>query len=1088
MPQESSPEYLHVERPFIEHLQRLGWDYLPGDTGVPYLTERESFRQVLLVGRLRDALRRINLDQSGRPWLDDARLTQAVSHLQRLGQPRLMAANKEATRLLIKGTQLVGPDPGNTKAVPVHYVDYQHPRRNDFLVVNQFRVDPPWAAGNVDYVVPDLVLFVNGIPLVVVECKRPGVENPLTDAITQLLRYSNRREDVTEPEGAERLFRYAQLMVATCFETARLGTVGASYEHYLAWKDVYPVPKTFRVFRNPKGLSAQELLIEGPLRPEHLLDVVRNFTLFTHSGGHMVKIVPRYQQFRAVHKAVERLRREPGQRSGIIWHTQGSGKSLAMVFLIRKMRTLPQLRRYKIVLMTDRIKLEDQLAETAALTGEPFERAESIDEFWELLARPGAGLVFGMIQKMQQPIGTRHVRTDDTSASGDWGERAEQQVTGGAQVPGTFPVLNDSEEILLLIDEAHRSHTSTLHARLMAALPNAAKIGFTGTPILEQDKKPTHQIFGPFIDTYTLDQSQKDEATVPILYEGRTVEGAVKNGETLDAIFEETFADHTAQEIHDIREQYATTREVMEAQHLIAAKARDMLRHYVTTVMPDGLKGQVVAVSRRAAVRYHKALVNARKELVAQLEHLARTGGQEADERHPSQDLVAVLPYLDRIRRLDFATVISGAQNDPRGWRRWTRQGRQDAWVADFKKPFDPHKGQGYTALLVVVNMLLTGFDAPIEQVLYLDRPMQGYELLQAIARVNRTYPRKEVGLVVDYVGLAGHLDRALEIYTANDVHDALRPIGDHIPLLRDRYQRVVSLFTDRGLSLQDVDACVDLLRDAQLRARFTVALQEFLQTLNTILPRPEALPYVDDAKRLGLIRTQASRRYRDQHLNIAGAEAKVRRLIDEYVIAQGIDPKVPPIDILAANFDEHVAGVRSPRAQAAEMEFAARHHISRHWQEDPVYYQKLSQRLEEILQTFADNWQAQVEALRQLIRSYRDTQREMSRQDRTLRPFLRLLVNQGGAASAGQPTPAERERLAAATVAMVDQIRDEISRVDFWRKPTAQDRLRRHIVSYLDNHDLVPFDKQEPLADDILRTAQANHTHIVSTVGDRHF
>ena len=290
MAQESSLEYVQVERPFIEHLQQLGWDYLEGDTGVPYLTERGSFRQVLLTDRLRAALSRINLDAAGNPWLDDARITQAVGQLQRPGKPKLMAANRAITRLLIKGTQVTGPDGG--KAVPVHYIDYQHPQRNDFLVVNQFRVDPPWASGNVDYVVPDLVLFVNGIPLVVVECKRPDLENPLTDAITQLLRYSNCRQGVRDPEGVERLFRYVQLMVGTCGQRARLGTVGASYEHYLAWKDVYPKSEPFRVSENPKGLSGQDTLIAGALRPAHLLDIVRNFTLFTQSGGQLIKRTP----------------------------------------------------------------------------------------------------------------------------------------------------------------------------------------------------------------------------------------------------------------------------------------------------------------------------------------------------------------------------------------------------------------------------------------------------------------------------------------------------------------------------------------------------------------------------------------------------------------------------------------------------------------------------------------------------------------------------------------------------------------------------------------------------------------------------
>ena len=234
-----SLEYSKVEHPFIEQLRALGWGYLEGDTGVPYLTEREDFRQVLLAGRLRQALAHINLGEDGQPWLDEARINQAVGRLERLGEHRLIEANQAATGLLLKGTQVEGPD---GKQVTVRFIDFDHPERNDWLAINQFRVDPPWATGGRDYVVPDVVLFVNGIPLAVVECKHPDQEEPLTEAITQLLRYSNQREGVEEPEGAERLFHYAQVLVATCFETARVGTVGASYEHYLEWKDTYPLP------------------------------------------------------------------------------------------------------------------------------------------------------------------------------------------------------------------------------------------------------------------------------------------------------------------------------------------------------------------------------------------------------------------------------------------------------------------------------------------------------------------------------------------------------------------------------------------------------------------------------------------------------------------------------------------------------------------------------------------------------------------------------------------------------------------------------------------------------------------------------
>ena len=1055
----SSPEYIQVERPFVEQLQQLGWNYLEGDTGVPYLTEREDFRQVLLTNRLREALARVNLDENGEPWLDEARVNQAVSRLERLGVPKLIEANQVATNLLIKGTQVEGPDGKN---VTVQYLDFEHPERNDFLVVNQFRVDPPWAAGGRDYIVPDLVLFVNGIPLVVVEAKCPDLEDPLTQAITQLLRYSSQREEVDEPEGAERLFHYTQLTVATCFETARVGTIGASYEHYLEWKDTYPI-QTSEVSENLGGLeslSGQQMLVAGMLRREHLLDIVRNFTLFTQVSGQTVKIVPRYQQFRAVYKAIERLthgqtRREHGeadQRGGIIWHTQGSGKSLTMVFLVRKMRTLPELRRFKVVAVTDRVKLEKQLRDTATLTGEPLQVAKSVTEFQRLLRQPGAGLVFGMIQKAQS---------------------LDEAPTEGEEI-APFPTLNESEEILLMMDEAHRSHTSTLHANLMAALPNCAKIGYTGTPIIEADKKPTHDIFGPFIDVYTIRQSQEDGATVRILYEGRTAPGDVADGETLDQLFEDMFRDRTPEEVEAIKARYATTGDVLEAEKLIAAKASDMLWHYVTTVLPDGYKAQVVAVSRLAAVRYQKAFVEAQSKLVAELEALVATD-EGAQRTSPLRD---ALPYLDRIRRLKFAAVISPYHNDPPSWKQWTRKGLQDAAVEDFKKPFDFQEGTGTTTFLIVKSMLLTGFDAPVEQAMYLDRRAHGYELLQAIARVNRTYKRKDRGLVVDYYGLAHHVKEALDLYAGGDVEGALRPIRDELPLLADRHQRIVSLFASRGCNLGDTDACVNLLYDARLRAQFVIHLREFLQTLNTVLPRPEALLYVPDARQLGLVRARAFKRYRDGHLNIAGAEAKVRRLIDEYVVAQGIDTKVPPIDILAAGFEEHVGRIRSPRAQAAEMEFAARHHIRRHFQEDPVYYQKLSQRLEAILQTFAENWEAQVQALRAFIREYRAAHADLSREDRRLLPFLRLLAD---AAPKGRPSGEERDRLAALTVEMVDQVRAETSRIDFWRNPIAQEQLRGRITRYLDNHDLVSFEQQEALADQILQTARANHTLLVT-------
>ena len=1049
-------EYDRVELPFIQQLHGLGWDYLGGDTDIPYLTDRESFRQVLLTGRLRKAIARVNLDEKGEPWLDESQVKQMVSRLERLGKPKLIEANQVATNLLLHGTQVEGPDGKNVTA---YYLDLERPERNDFLAINQFRVDPPWATGGTGYIIPDLVLFVNGIPLIVVEGKRPDLEAPLVEAVDQLLRYSNQRDGVSEPEGAERLFHYVQLMVATCFDTARLGAVAASFEHYLEWKDTYPISLELAAQElGVEQLSGQQMMISGVLRPEHLLDILRNFTVFKGVSGRTIKVVPRYQQYRAVHKAIKRLTEgetrlqhgDADQRGGIIWHTQGSGKSLTMIFLVRKMRTLPELRRFKVVAVTDRVDLERQLAETATLTGEPLQRSESVAEFQEFLSRPGSALVFGMIQKAQH----------------------RDLVSAEEEVP-PFPLLNDSEEILLLVDEAHRSHTRALHANLMAALPNCAKIGFTGTPIIQKHKKRTHEIFGPFIDVYSIKQSQDDGATVPIRYEGRTATGTVANGETLDQLFEDMFRERTRKELEAIQQKYATTGNVLEAQRLIRAKARDMLRHYVGHALPGGYKAQVVAVSRRAAVRYQRALVAARRELVAELEKLSAGRGE------PDDFLRNARPHLERIRRLKFAAVISGGTNDPSSWKEWTHKGKQEGVIADFKKPFDDAKDEGRAAVLIVKSMLLTGFDAPVEQVLYVDRAMRDHELLQAIARVNRTFRDKSHGLVVDYFGVAHHLQEALEAYAEGDIDGALFPIRDLLPKLDDQHRRVVSLFTSRGRDLDEVDACVELLHDGRLRATFGHHLKGFLQTLDAVLPRPEALPYIPDARRLGLIHAMAVKRTRDEGLQliVKGAEAKVRQLIDEHVRTQGIDVKVPPIDILATDFDQHVAGVGSLRAQAAEMQFATRHHIRRHYQEDPVYYRKLSERLEKILQAFADNWEALVKALRDLIGEYRAAYAEQSREDRSLLPFLRLLSDAVPEEKRSQTIP---ERLAAATVQMVELVRGEIGRVDFWRNPVAQGQLRSRLVLYLDDHDLVPFEQQEALADQVVQTARANHTRLV--------
>ncbi len=1096
------PEFEYVEQPLIDQLISMGWKYTTGNLDDPSATGRETFRDVFILYDLKKALRRINLDPEGSEWLDEGRISQAISAIQRSGATKLLEANQAATELLLKGTVVDGVqgwDQGRGRTV--HFIDWDNPANNTFRAINQFRVDEPGGQAK-KFIVPDVVLFVNGIPLVVVECKSPGLPDPMAEAIDQLQRYSNQRDWVHENEGNERLFHTNQFLVATSFDEARAGTFTAQAVHYMEWKDTSPVPLAEVAEAMGKtSLSSQEKLVAGMLRPEILLDIVRHCVLFMTDAGKTFKIVTRYQQYRAVQLAIERLltgktRIEDGEfdrRGGIVWHTQGSGKSLTMVFLIRKMRSHPDLRGFKVIAVTDRKALEKQLAETATLTDEsltivkPKRRGHraisSLEVLKETLRRPGKDLVFALIQKYR-------TESRDTDEAAETDPETAAGIDSTAEVE-PFPVLNEDESILVLVDEAHRSHTNTAHGNLLRALPNCARIGFTGTPIIMGAKKRTHEIFGDFIDRYTIQQSEDDGATVPILYEGLAAKAAVTDGSDLDQMFPDMFPEYTPEELEKIKAKWATKGHVMEAPALIAAKARNMLRHYVANVLPNGFKAQVVAVSRLATIRYYEAFREAQAELVAELEAVDEKLLELDDEQVERLDaktcfLVRAHRFLDTIRELEFAPIISGDNNDDPSWREWTDQSKCEARTERFKKHLfhDKPTERDPLAFIIVKSMLLTGFDAPIEQVMYLDRHMKEAELLQAIARVNRrSGEKKTAGLVVDYYGVAQHLKEALAVYSREDVEGAIKSLKDEIPKLRDRHRRVLDVFHSAGIeSLRDTEACIDLLADEKVRADFQVKLKQFLATLDLVLPRPEALPYVPDAKALAFIQTRARHRYRTDERPI-GKEVgeKVRKLIDDHVVSLGIDPKIPPIAITDTGFDRHVDEQESPRAQASEMEHAVRYHVRKHFDEDPEHYGKLSERLEEIIKELAGHWDELVAALRKLVA---DTAAGREQDDtgldpETQAPFLGVLRQemQPGETLEGETL----ERMCGVTVELVDHIRQEIQLVGFWRNAHAQDVLHKWIVQYLDENDgLVPFERLPHVADSLIELAKANHHKLV--------
>ncbi|MDE0120944.1 MAG: type I restriction endonuclease subunit R [bacterium] len=1074
------PEWELVERPLLRHLALLGWEMLVwSERQLSDDVARLSDRDVLLEQRLRSALVRINLGPDGEPWLDAARIKGAVAELGSMpAGSGLFEANRLSTDLLLGGVTVAGVegwDGGRDQTID--YIDWDDWSANDFLAVSQFPVATPGQAPSIR---PDVTLFVNGIPLVVIEAKPPGRDSGIADGIGQLRRYANQR-GTGVAEGAEQLFWTSQFTVATTGERAEAATFSALPEHYLAWKDPYPslVGEVAASLGNPvDAVTEQELLVAGMLAPERLLDIVRHFTLFVEAGsGRTVKIVGRYQQYRGVRKALRRLLTgdtravdgEVDRRGGIIWHTQGSGKSLTMVFLIRAMRSHPELRRFKIVLVTDRTDLQRQLRDTAALVGETVRVARSAAEVRELLAQPGPGVVMAMIQKYRD-------RTGD----------GRDGLSGGE----TFETLNDSESILVMVDEAHRSHGSVLHANLMSALPNAARIGFTGTPIIMGKRKKTLEIFGGYLDRYTLTESEADRSTVPIFYEGRTTDAAVRGASKMDDLFYRWFSDLSDDQRETLQRRYATTARVLEAPELIAAKAKDILRHYIGTVMPDGFKGMIVATSREACLRYYQALSTARDELVAELDQYRSRPSNGSGESHdPDKAFMhAASSRVDLIRALEFAPVISGDHNDPAHYSPWTDKPRQEGRIDRFKLPLGP-AGEKHDplGLLIVKSMLLTGFDAPQAQVLYLDRLIQEAELLQAVARVNRTAPKKSYGLVVDYYGVSAQLTQALAAYSNTegeivdpDVDGALRPLTTEIEKLEPQRQRVRQVFVQRGIDPVPIhgviEDCVQLLADERLRAVFDVALRTFLTTFDTVLPRPEALPFVTDVNLFGEIQIRTRRRYRDTpdgDFDPYKYQEKVRRLIDEHITVLDLSRKIKPHRITDPAFHKHVKEMDSDRAKASEMEHAVRHHTRTHFDEDPVYYRKLSERVDEILDRLEDRWDQialEFEEIIDEINAGRTDEDHTGLDPATELPFHNQMAEKM-ATSASDAS----DRLIVLTTQLVANVRRIIGVVGFWDNAIKQDELRKAIKLMLDDSDLFTFSSLDELATELVALAKAN-------------
>jgi type I restriction enzyme R subunit len=871
---DDGPEGLLSEKPAIEQLVKLGYEYLSGDEVAASSKERNTLKDVVFIDTLTQSLKRIN------PWINEENLRKVVRELTILPQNSLVEANQFIYNYLVRYTS-VEQDLGKGKrSETVKVIDFDNVANNTFQVVNQIK----YLGHKEPAIKPDIVLYVNGLPLAVIECKQPYISNPMEEAINQLRRYSNLRKP-EDLEGCEKLFYYNQIMVSTCRDKALAGTISSPAGYYLSWH---------KYEDNFQG-NHQEALIDALFKKENFLDIIRNFIVFDKEEGRIIKKIPRYQQYRAVNKAIDRLlnKKVKNERGGVVWHTQGSGKSLTMAFLATKIRHTKALADSKLVFIIDRTELQVQLKDTFRnVLNETITVAENVSKFKELLKSPASDTIIGMLQKFQE---------NDLE---------------------NFPVLNESEKVIVLIDEAHRGHYSSFGAHLNVALPNAPKIAFTGTPLMKDDK--TQREFGDYIDQYTIEQAVEDGATVQIIYEGRESKTKI-TGEPLDVLFNNYFKDYTQGERDDIIRKYGKESAILEAPKRIEMIALDIINHFNGKIKPEGFKAQIVCTSRRAAVLYHEAFL--------------RLGGPES------------------------AVIISGSHNDEAFFRPHTDDAKHKEQIKRFKKPMS----EDSLSFLIVKDKLLTGFDAPVEQVMYLDRKLREHTLLQAIARVNRTKSGKEYGYIVDYYGLTDYLKEALEMFSAKDVQGALQPLKDEIPKLTARHTKVMEYF--QGMNLADLDSCISSLKDERRRAEFEIDFKNFLKTMNGVLPDVGATPFISDMKKLGKINHGARNLFRDEQLNIVDVGEKVRKLINDHIMSEGVDPKIPPTKLFDGNFISSVNQHKEPKTQALEMEYAIKKHIEDKLEQNPEYYKALSKKLKDILESKHEKW----EELVQLLLQFRD-------------------------------------------------------------------------------------------------------------------
>ena len=863
-----------VEQAALAWLEATGWRVAHGPEIAPDMpeAERRGYGEVVLTQRLRDALARLN------PKLPVEALEDAFRKLMRPEGMDLVQRNRALHRLLVDGVTVEYRDAeGGIRGAQARVIDFDDPASNDWLAVNQFSVTENKHSRR-----PDVVLFVNGLPLTVLELKNAASENAtIWTALQQLQTYK---------AEVPALFATNTVLVVSDGVEARVGTLTAGREWFKPWRTI-----SGEVLADPH-MPELQIMIEGLFVPRRLLDLVRDFVVFEDDGsGRIVKKMAGYHQFHAVQVAVsETLRatdlvradvvaeaggryeagRKPGgkpgdRRVGVVWHTQGSGKSLTMAFYAGRIIREPAMENPTLVVLTDRNDLDDQLFGTfsrcAELLRQPPVQAESREHLRELLAVKSGGVVFTTIHKFfPEERGDRH------------------------------PTLSERHNIVVIADEAHRSQYDFIdgYARHMRdALPHASFIGFTGTPIEQQDAN-TRAVFGDYISVYDIQRAVEDGATVPIYYESRLAKLALDEAERphIDSEFEEATEGEEIERKEKLKTKWAQLEAVVGSDKRLEIVARDIVEHFDKRCEAMEGKAMVVCMSRRICVDLYREVIALRPEWAS----------DDDDEGA-------------------IKVVMTGSASDPLDWQQHIRnKPRREALANRFRNPNDPFK------LVIVRDMWLTGFDAPCLSTMYIDKPMRGHGLMQAIARVNRVFKDKPGGLVVDYLGLAQELKVALATYTESGGTGRTALDQDEaVAVMLEKYEICCGLFhgfdwskwtagtPQERLGLLPA-AQEHILAQEDGKDRCVRAVRELSQAFALAVPHDEALKIRDDVAFFQAVQAVLAKRAPGDARPEEELEQAVRQIISRAVSPEGV------VDIFAA------AGLEKPDISILSDEFLA--------------------------------------------------------------------------------------------------------------------------------------------------------------------